>query len=67
MIPTKLRMLHKPLLIHQVQKLLLGHEIVLLAMLLAAARRTRRVRDAEAEFVGVLFEEPGEYGGFACA
>jgi hypothetical protein len=59
---AKLRMFHKSLLVHQIQKILLGHEIVFLAMLLVAARLTRRVGDAEAEFVGVLFEETGEDG-----
>jgi hypothetical protein len=60
-------MLHEPVLLHQVLELLRRHEVVVDAVLLARARLARRVRDAEAEAVGVFGEEAVQNGRFSCA
>lgn len=50
-------MLNKPVLLDQILEFLACDEVVLAAVLLACAGRARRVRDAEAEAVGILCKE----------
>lgn len=66
-VAAKLRMLDEPLLLHQFLEFLGRDKVVFAALLLARAGLARRVRDAEAEAVGVLGEEAVQDGGFACA
>lgn len=60
-------MLDESLLLYQIKELFLGNEVVLAAVLLAAAGCPRGVRDAEAEARGVLVEEALEHGRLAGA
>ena len=66
-VAAKLGVLDEALLLHQVQELFLGDEVVLAAVLLAVAGRPGGVRDAEAEARGVLVEEALQHGGLAGA
>lgn len=67
MVSAKLRMLHKTLLVHQIQEFLLGHKVVLHGVLFATTRSSGGVRDAEAELIGVVVKQPLEDGRLAGA
>ena len=66
-ITSKLCMLNESLLVHQVAKLLLGDKVILDAILFGPSRGARRMRDAEAEFVGELVEQALQDGRLARA
>ena len=66
-VAAKRRVLNEALLCDQVVELLLGHEVVLDAILLRAARVACGVGDTEAEAVRVVFEEALENGRLAGA
>ena len=60
-------MLNESVLLHKLRESLPCDEVVLAAVLLAGARSTGGVRDAEAVALGVLGEEALEEGGLAGA
>ena len=62
---AKFCMFDETFLLDQIQEFLLGHKVVFFAMLFTPSRATGRVRDAEAEFVGILDKEALQNGGFA--
>jgi hypothetical protein len=64
---SKLGVLDEALLVYQRLEGVLGHEVVLAAVLLAGARCPCGVGYAEAELVGVLFKQALEDGGLAGA
>lgn len=66
-IPPELRPLQELARLNPPHELLLGHEMILPPVLLSRTRGAGRVRDGEAEGVGVRGEEAGEEGGLAGA